>query len=160
MKPIIAATLLACAAVSAHAADDTRTVNALQIVRTDGQTDWMKLADGMTIGRSDDHAALELSHPQVKALYPLAEIKQLQFGYKNMADGTYYTGNNQAEIHSPGIRFDITPTEISVDSGLTITLYNIDGTSVATGRGHLNISSLPHGIYLVNAANRTIKLKI
>lgn len=158
MKPIIAALFLGLAAVLPLHADE-RTVNALQIVRTDGQTDWMKLSADMTIAPAAD-GQLQLTHPKVTAVYPLSQVKQMQFGYKNFATDKYYTGQNDASAQAPGLRFAITPAEIIAEGASSLLIYNVSGGLVASGKDRCDISALPHGIYIVNADSRSLKIVI
>ena len=77
---------------------------------------------------------------------------------------TYGTGITESLANTEDFLQDVSPDEIAINcvAGSTITIYNINGSQILSIRqladnGTVSIASLPKGIYLIRANEKTAK---
>ena len=87
----------------------------------------------------------------------MGDINRIYFDDRSSVADIEYQGGNLVEY--------ISPDEISIDcnAGSTVTVYSLTGAQMITRRmntqgGIISIASLPQGIYIVKANERTTKI--
>lgn len=117
----------------------------LKVTLNDGNIRTFTLAEKpvVTFGATD----MKITAPGAEVTYPRADVRDITFvdnGSLSVADrlteNYYYDG-----------------TEFRCD-GSDITVHDMNGRLVMTGRDRVSTASLPKGIYVIKANNTTIKI--
>lgn len=117
----------------------------LKVTLNDGNIRTFTLTDKpvVTFGATD----MKITAPGAEVTYPRADVRNITFvdnDTLSVVDGftsnCYYDG-----------------TEFRCD-GSDITVHDMNGRLVMTGRDRVSTASLPNGIYVIKANNTTIKI--
>lgn len=117
----------------------------LKVTLNDGNIRTFTLAEKpvVTFGATD----MKITAPGAEVTYPRADVRNITFVDNStlsvadrLTENYYYDG-----------------TEFRCD-GSDITVYDMNGRPVLTGRDRVSTLSLPNGIYIIKANNTTIKI--
>lgn len=117
----------------------------LKVTLNDGNIRTFTLAEKpvVTFGATD----MKITAPGAEVTYPRADVRNITFVDNSilsvadrLTENYYYDG-----------------TEFRCDDS-DITVYDMNGRPVLTGRDRVSTASLPKGIYIIKANNTTIKI--
>lgn len=117
----------------------------LKVTLNDGNIRTFTLAEKpvVTFGVAD----MKITAPGAEVTYPRADVRNITF----VDNSTLSVADRLTE------NFYYDGTEFRCD-GSDITVYDMNGRPVLTGRDRVSTLSLPNGIYIIKANNTTIKI--